>query len=570
MFPIERLIGDLTRAASPLPFEPDQPFVLVATGAKGLRLSAVDRIARDCGLTIGERLTDARAKVPHLASAVHDEQADITMLLRLARWTERWSPWIALDAPDGLLLDITGIAHLFGGEPAMLKDIQTAFKQLGLTALPGLAGTQKAARALARFAPDRPIAPPDGERITLKPLPVEALGLDGETSHTLRRLGLKTIGQLYDIPRSSLARRFRKADMGEIVAELDRALGLIDQPLDPLTPPPLFVVRRTFMEPLISNDGIEAVIESLAEALITRLSDAGEGALRLTCKLYRTDGSRITIPAGLARPSRDARHITGLFRFRLDSIDAGFGIDAATLEANETGPLELTQTSLAPGSRLRDGSALAELADRIANRPDGAALDRLTPVESHIPERAQAPAPPGFAEPDPPTLITDIPNSDAPSRPITLLDAPESVRVIATVPDGPPVRFTWRRLAYRIVRAEGPERITPEWWRSQMKGFQRPRDYYIVEDDAGRRLLALPRGLLRRTRYPRTAMVHPRAVRMTRNPRHGPGPLSLFMGGGLGRGTGSAPSQTLPLKHRCSPPPHPSPAKAGEGAGPAR
>ncbi|MDH3741187.1 MAG: DNA polymerase Y family protein, partial [Hyphomicrobiales bacterium] len=430
-FPIERLSIDLTRAGAALPYEPDQPFALVETGPKGLRLTAIDEVARACGLVTGERLTDARAKVPHLASAVHDAQADLSALLRLARWAERWSPWVALDPPDGLMLDITGIAHLFRGEEAMLADIKTCFKGLALTVIPGLAGTQKAARALARFSPETPIAPQNGEREALKTLPVDALGLDGETCHTLRRLGLKTIGQLYDIPRAALARRFRDMkpaagrcranNAGEIIAQLDQALGLTEHPLDPLANPPVFAVRHALLEPLISNEGIETIIASLAEALCMRLQDAGQGARHVTCKLYRSDGSRITIPAGLARSSRDPRHIAGLFRYRLDSIDAGFGIDAATLEANEAAPLELTQSSLAPGNassnRLRDGSALAELADRIANRPDGAGLKCLAPVESHIPERAQASRPIGFAEPDQPDLIGNRPTAgDTPTR----------------------------------------------------------------------------------------------------------------------------------------------------------
>ncbi len=495
-----------------MPYEPDQPFVLVKTSSKGLRLAALDEAARTHGLAIGERLTDARAKVPHLASSLHDKSADLAMLLQLARWTERWSPWIAMDVPNGLLLDITGIAHLFGGEDMMLADIKDRFKKLGFTVHPGLAGTQKAAWALARFAPDTPIAPENDERNVLKPLPVEALGLDGKTCHTLRRLGLKSIGQLYDIPRASLARRFRSFEKSktkasrcrsnnieEIVVQLDQALGLADHPLDPLTHPPVFTVRHALLEPLISANGIKTIIARLSEALCTRLQDAGHGALRVTCKLYRSDGSRIILPTGLARPSRDAHHIARLFEFKLDTIDAGFGIDAATLEANEVVPLELTQSSLTPGSRLRDGSALAELADRIANRPGGSALTSLMPVASHIPEQAQKPTPVGFAEPDQPDLLGQTTNTyaanDTPVRPITLLERPESVRVIATVPDGPPVRFTWRHIAHHVVRAEGPERLAPEWWHIQAKRRERLRDYYIVEDDTGRRYWLYREGL---------------------------------------------------------------------------
>jgi protein ImuB len=212
--PIERLKRALTAKAlsSPL-LSAHVPFVLVTPGARGLRLAACNDEARARGLQPGERLADARAKVPDLASAVHEPAEDAASLLRMARWAERWSPWVAMDPPDGLLLDATGVAHLFGGEAMLVADMTGRFGKLNVTARAGLAGTAPAARAIARFGQlGSPLVAEGAERTALAPLPVEALDLDADTVMTLRRAGLKRIGQLYDVPRASLARRFRAKD----------------------------------------------------------------------------------------------------------------------------------------------------------------------------------------------------------------------------------------------------------------------------------------------------------------------------------------------------------------------
>ena len=236
--PIERLVR--TRDAG-LTASPEAPFALVEAGPHGLRLTACNDAARARGLTAGERLADARARVPGLASAVHDTRADAALLLGLARWAERWSPFVALDAPDGLGLDVTGVAHLFGGEALLLADLADRFGRLGLTVRAGLAGSLAAARALARFAADpRTIVAPGGERTALAGLPVECLAIDAEEARTLRRAGLKTVGQLCDIPRPALARRFRGPDRSQrLLDRLDAALGIADEPLSPLARPPL-------------------------------------------------------------------------------------------------------------------------------------------------------------------------------------------------------------------------------------------------------------------------------------------------------------------------------------------
>jgi len=467
----------------------------VESGARGLILTACDRLALSRGLKPDERLADARARVPDLASVLAEPERDAAMLLRLARWAERWSPAVMPDAPDGLMLDATGVAHLFGGEAMLIADIKGQCGRLRFTARAAIAGTPPAARALARFS-RKAILGPGSEREGLSTLPVEALGLKAETCHTLARLGLKTIGDLCRVPRASLARRFRSDRSGHVLKALDEALGLADCPLRPLAPEPALVVRHCVMDPILTHEGIEAILTLLAQTLSARLADAGHGALRVELKLYRTDASRAVVPAGLSRPSRDPRHLVRLITPRLGEVDLGFGVDAATLEALATAPLDYRQREL-DGAPPAGGIELAALTDRIANRPDGGTLSRFRLIESHLPERAESFAAPGFGEtPQAPLPPESGAPGAVPARPLVLLDHPEEASVIAAVPDGPPVRFTWRRLSRRVVRADGPERIAPEWWTVPPGASPaRLRDYYVVEDEDGRRYWLFREGL---------------------------------------------------------------------------
>jgi protein ImuB len=513
--PIERLKRALMAKglSSPL-LSAHVPFVLVTPGARGLRLAACNDEARARGLQPGERLADARAKVPDLASAVHEPTGDAASLLRMARWAERWSPWVAMDPPDGLLLDVTGVAHLFGGEAMLVADMTGRFGKLNVTARAGLAGTAPAARAIARFGQlGSPIVAEGAERTALATLPVEALDLDADTVMTLRRAGLKRIGQLYDVPRASLARRFRAKDRhARLMERLDASLGLTQTPLSPLSPPVEFAVRHSVMEPLKSHDGVLAMLEHLTRTLCLKLTKAGEGAVYLELALYRADGSRAIVQAGLSRPSARAEHLERLLAPRLEKIDMGFGVDAASLKARETQALSAVQETLTGEGGA--GTELAELADRIAAREDGAPVSVNLPAGSHQPERAEdvkgfgeagktflhGPHPSdreaGFARARAGVEQSSTAVSDK-QRPITLLDRPEEIDVIASVPDGPPVRFTWRHVARKVLKASGPERLAPDWWRRPDRPGHRPRtrDYYTVEDEAGRRYWIYREGL---------------------------------------------------------------------------
>ena len=488
---------------------------LVESGAKGLRLAAVNAMARSFGLMRGMRLADARAQVPDLLSELHEAEEDVKSLLGLCRWMERYSPWVSPDQPDGILLDVTGVPHLFGGEAKMLAGMAERLAGYGFTARLGSGATIGAAWALARY-----------DATEIKSLPVEALRIDGESARTLRRLGLKTIGALLDIPRASLARRFRGETIGEnVLMRLDEMLGKRDEPLNPLNPPSSFMAHRALMEPVIHAEGLETVLTGLVTQLGRRLEGQARGALRLILKLFRSDGSRLNIAAGFSAATHDPGHMLRVLKPKIEAVDAGFGIDAMTLEARETGSTRVEQYGF-----MEDDSTLAieKLNDRVLNRHDSELL-ALEEVESHIPERAEklmaptrhpagdtpgsspgqalpasrrggkkqqssrlAPAGASHGERRDSGRNVDAQRPGG-GRPLLIFEAPEPAKVIASVPDGPPMRLTWRRVTRRVVKSQGPERVAPEWW--LLTQGERPRDYYVIEDAEGRRYWLYREGL---------------------------------------------------------------------------
>jgi len=468
----------------------NRPFALTSTDSRGLRLTAVNRDAARNGLVPDLRLADARAICPRLLTAPAAPDKDAEMLRALARWSVRYSPALNVDGDDGLWLDITGVAHLFGGEDALLDDLARRLAKLSLTARLGAAETLGAAHALARFAPKTPHLAPDGTlRSTLAALPIEALRLAPETVHLLRRLGLKRVGQLYALPRASLERRFHsKEAVQAVLHRLDQALGRRRETRTPLLPEPDFTVRRVFAEPLITHDGVIAHLEQLAGALCRALTQAGHGARRVILWAARTDGSAAVLEAGLSAPSRHRAHLVRLIKEKIEGINMGFGVDLLALAASATEPLREGQPRLTAQSTLIAPEALI---DALANRLGINAVRRLFSRASHIPEQAQVS---GSAFAGLPIWTDDA--AGKPPRPLFLLARPEPLSVMAEIPEGPPARFTWRRVSRRVVKAQGPERIAPEWWRTLTAcNTARPRDYYRIEDTDGCRYWVFREGL---------------------------------------------------------------------------
>ncbi|HEX9858825.1 MAG TPA: DNA polymerase Y family protein, partial [Paracoccaceae bacterium] len=439
------------RTGNALPDE--QPQALMVEGVHGPVIHAVDRAAHLAGVTVGARVADMRALCPALKADFADTEGDRAALHHLAMWARRWCPWtvadVGADGDCGLILDTTGADHLWGGEAAMLSDMEALFSALGYSVQLALAPTWGAAWALARFGPVRAIC------TDTAPLPVAALRLDGETVLLLNRLGLRTIGQLADLPRLSLARRFsRAAPAQNPLIRLDQMTGHLPEPVSPPETPPAFRADARLAEPILDPTHH---LPGLCAALCDQLAKTHHGARRLQLAVYRTDGEVSRIEAACALPSRDPAHLAFLFRDRLEQINPGFGFDLITLEAPVAEPLGTRQADLAGGTDA--GLELSQLADRLTARFGRNALVQLQPAASHIPERAEVPAAPLAAAP----VITPV----QAERPQRLLDHPEEIRVLHAVPEGPPAQFHWRRRSYRVARYQGPERIAPEWWQDK-------------------------------------------------------------------------------------------------------
>jgi len=432
---------------------------LIESRQGGVRLSALGPAAEAEGLTPGLPLADARARVPGLSVAWADPAADLRALGAAADWcTGIWTPWAAAAPPDGLRLDVTGGAHLFGGEAAMVAEIDGRFARLGHTARVAVADTPGAADVCARVGAGG-VVPPGETARALAPLPVAGLRLPAATLDKLDRLGLRRIGDLMALPRTALAKRFGRI----AVQRLDQALGHAADPISPRAPAPDWRERLAFAEPIARRDDLDVALDQLLSRLCTRLAEAGAGVRRLTYTLYRVDSTTQTLAIGTGQPANDPGHLARLFAPKLADIAPGFGIEAAVLHAPDVEvrvPSQVALDSL-DSPRATAGDTLARLLDRIENRIGAGRVYRLLPRESHRPERAVHRAvPTGQVAPGHP------PRPLAP-RPVWLLPRPEPIAPVQPAFQG------------------GPERLAPEWWREDPGTT---REYYRIADDAGRRL----------------------------------------------------------------------------------
>lgn len=516
-------------------FAPDAAVVLTVEGTHGLLIHAVTRAAAERGARPGARLTDARALDPSLVAVPADPAGDAALMQWLARWAGRWSPLVEMDGEDGLRLDVAGVAHLFGGEEGLALDVQTRFAVAGLSTRVAIAPTAAAAWAFARFpsplegegdsakqsgvrdcgsfhpltlpALRASLPLPQGERDLaqhLSPLSVSALRLEAETVRTLERLGLKTIGSLLDVPRLALARRFRGAE--QVVDALDRALGRKPEPMTPVRadPPPRALLRLE--EPATHPEAPVQALERLIPDLVQQLQRRHLGARRLALIGFRVDGSTAVATVATAIPSREPKHLQRLLADKAAALDPGFGFDAFALQADWAESLSSAQDSLVEESSGE--REVARLVDRLSVKLGADRVRRPQPFESHFPERASGWVPavssPAFAgevarearRRGPSTASGGPPPRESLGRirPQRLLDRPEAIAVVYATPEGVPRRFVWRRAVHDIARVEGPERIAPEWWRQPSTA--RLRDYYRVEDQAGRRYWIYREGVI--------------------------------------------------------------------------
>ena len=557
----------------------------------GMRVAAIDALAEAAGIIPGITLADARALVPGLTVVSNDPLADAKELSGLADWCGRYSPWTSCDSTAGvgnagLWLDVTGCAHLFGGEQALLADLIGRLEHLGYSAYAALADSPGAAWAIARFAPLTESCPwqivsPGQAQVALPNLSVAALRLPAESVMTLERLGLKTIGDLEAAPRAPLVARFGD----ELVTRLDQAMNRCREPISPCQPAVAVQTRVIFTEAISHLDDVERATAQLVEKACADLGQLQHGARQLVLAIYSVDGKVVTLTVGTSRPVRDPNHLTRLFGEHLDKLDLGFGADAMALFVTVSHPLGPDQLQLkrqtrhgwplkvlptrkrpsdddgmttpwlteadvqavvcnpvdspGPASPRQQSSAepsgfskadveatIDRLTDRLGNRLGADNVMRFAPQASFLPERAVvAYAPLTGSPPSSACLIgpssdemvdIEIPWLRGLPRPLCLFLRPETINAMAPTPDDPPVLFRWRKRLHRVAWAEGPERLGPEWWReadlSAMPEPLRTRDYYRVEDAAGRRFWLYRNGLYRNAHAAPVLVVSDREV----------------------------------------------------------
>jgi protein ImuB len=532
-----RRLGHVDKAA---------PLVAVARIDNAQRLVCVDAEAAKLGLSIGLSLPDARARFPGLIAVEAQPAEEAQLLERLCDWCSRYTPLAALDGRNGLMLDISGISHLFEGEAALIEDCRARLSAQGITVLIGAAGNPRAASALARFSRVKTAPEPMSDKAFAKlfyDLPLAALGLDETTVADMARAGLRRIGDIALRPRAPITARFGAVPM----ARLDALKGLERSSIAPRFRPPDFCAERRFASPIQTIEAIEVQLRKLADDLVVLLERQAKGARRIELSLYRVDGAVRRILFGASRPLNEARAIVRLIAERLaspdeDEIDAGYGVDLMRLACLAAEPLAPSEAELERAHEAERARSLAELLDRLSARLGARAVTRRELIDAHLPEQAEAAAPAtlgqarmrrhceepqgvrknarlstGYGDeaiqknqerPSIPGSLRDSPSgrtgvfrrpmarddgpSAAPARPLRLFARPEPIEAMAEVPDGPPRRFRWRRVLHDVTAIEGPERIAAPWWR---QAGAPTRDYFRAEDSEGRRFWLYREGL---------------------------------------------------------------------------
>lgn len=474
------------------------PFATIEAVRGARLLASLCPLAQAAGLRVGQKLADARAICPALEVADADPAADRLALDELAQSAERYTPLAMADAPDGLWLDITGCAHLFGTETDMAGDVQRWLARDGIESRLAVAGTTGAAWALARSLVECSPAsvPSRQEKQALAMLPVMCLRLEPRIVAGLRRLGLRTVGELAGVPRAELSARFGAMPS----LRLDHAFGDAAEALAWPHLPAAWTERLAFAEPIATADDLGRALDLLAGRLCTRLAAERRGGQSFCATFYRVDGARPAIEVRTSQPVRDRAYLGKLLKAALDTVDPGFGVDAMVLDAGEVNAFDERQAGLSAVADDAEAGRLAAVLDQLVNRLGADRVWRVTPFPSHVPERVTQRTCAVQAS----SWQRDL----ASVRPVRLLRRPEAIEATAPVPDDPPILFRWRGSLHRVRAAAGPERIAREWWLGEAGGNRpslqdnkriesdRVRDYYRVEDSGGARYWIFRVGLL--------------------------------------------------------------------------
>lgn len=449
----------------------DVAFVLASRQRGRLVVDAINQAAAAKGIRTGNVVADCKAIFPDLEVLETEPGRVEKVLYALAEWCIRYTPIVAMDMPDGLILDTTGCAHLWGGEPHYLQTIEDKLRSYGYTVKTAIADTIGTAWAMARFSQRQTIVKPSAQYDALQNLPPEALRLEPAIVSKLKKLGFQRIGDFIHMPASMLRRRFGP----DLPFRIGQALGKeIEQPV-PVEPVEPYQERLTSLDPIATATGITIALERLLETLCIRLEAEGMGIRQAVLKAYRIDGDVQQIGIGTGLASRNASHLFRLFEHKIGLLEPGLGFEVFVLEAPKVEPVVEEQAAIWNTASHND-TKVGELLDRITARVGQQAITRFLPDEHYWPERSIRQASPLWEKPST-EWRTDLP------RPIHLLTKPEVIEVTAVLPDYPPMLFRHKGKLHTVTKSDGPERIEQEWWLAD--GLY--RDYYCVEDETGAR-----------------------------------------------------------------------------------
>ena len=450
----------------------DKPVIFSIKLGNKIVVSAASRQAEELGINVGMPLADARAILPEL-EVLDDKLGRTARLLKaLGTWCIRYSPIVGIDLPDGLMLEITGCTHLWGGEKSYLKEVVNRLRGAGYQVRAAISDTVATSWAVARFGKVSPIIAPGKHIDALLPLPSPALRLSELNLQKLSKLGLYRIGSFINMPASVLRRRFGE----EIIERIRKAIGDMPDPITPIILPDPFSERLPSMEPINTRLGIEIAVEKLMNILCKRLQSEGKGLRQATLSCYRVDGKIIRVQIGTNQPSSNATHLLKLFGLKIGDIAPKMGIELFILDAQKVEDTQARQEAFWLQADNGGNREIAELIDRICGKVGENTIHRYLPQQHYWPERA-------IMAVTSLTLKPEIPwRSDKP-RPVQLLGKPEEIEVTAPIPDYPPMVFRYRDKIHQVKKADGPERIEREWWLDAGEH----RDYYSVEDELGKR-----------------------------------------------------------------------------------
>lgn len=447
------------------------PFVLSSPDRGRMVIDAVNAAALQNGIREGMVLADCKALFPELQMRKTEPGQNEKLLRALAEWCIGYTPFVAVDLPDGLILDVSGCTHLWGGERAYLENIRKKLAAYGYTVQIAIADTIGTAWAMTHFGKPLNIIPPGGQREALRHFTAAALRLEPEILVRLQKLGLQHIVSFMDMPRAVLRRRFGAS----LSFRLDQALGQEIEWVVPVKPIEPYQARISSMEPIATATGISIALRQLLQTLCLRLQTEAAGLRQAVFKLYRVDGNIQQIEIGTGQPSCNESHLFKLFEHKIATLEPALGFESFVLEAPQVEPVTHEQSAIWTASSQND-KKVAELLDRVSAKTGSGHVKRYLPAECYWPERSVKEATPLWEKP------TAKWRTDQP-RPIHLLGCPERIAVTAVLPDNPPMLFRHKNKLYNIVRSDGPERIEQEWWLAD--GLY--RDYYCVEEESGAR-----------------------------------------------------------------------------------